>query len=593
MDPGRNQPRIRSFKLWFFPIERSVQRSFWANFIKPEWLFTTTPTWPRPDPAGISFCYSMYKPGRAGKHKHPYYLLHHSCHTPEHQNQTLTCRNRHPDMAYILHYIYSYLTQGRPEQGHIAMSPHARRIISKGIGVYATPILQPTTPVAHLTITLAIYAYLPMNPCRLQQPSPADLLLFTDSSGEFALTPTTGGPTLQLTHTGGHYHMDHHMGHTTYGASSHGDLGAMADAIAKISAHLPAHLPHVVRDWFVVDATVDAHLLLCIARQPLHKATATSLGTRALLLWKALRSLFPYVHLHIVKQDSHRPQYGNGKLDIKPVHQRTTHLPTLEVPDLNPNNTHLQHIPPEPEPHRSPDWVPEDAPCTSHDRPYHYANSIQHLACWLGDTDSRAHIQELQEKLTVLRWHWALRPACIPAHLQKRRIQLLRDPVPLLTRVTRWLARKHIHVPEEHTCCPCDHTTPVDWEHFKICCLHTGRDTLVGWSPAETLQQHEGWPAHSHAHLATEHLFRHPLAEEATMRGAVTQALHRHLNKHAENPMRAAAHPGVEAVRRAAAQMVHHKHLLQTHTEQLTGSTAREHMLRPIHYHAVHESEVH
>ena len=31
------------------------------------------------------------------------------------------------------------------------MSPNAKRIISKGIGVYATPILQPTTPVAHLT----------------------------------------------------------------------------------------------------------------------------------------------------------------------------------------------------------------------------------------------------------------------------------------------------------------------------------------------------------------------------------------------------------------------------------------------------------
>ena len=85
--------------------------------------------------------------------------------------------------------------------------------------------------------------------------------------------------TLQLTDTEGHYHMDHHTGHTTYGASSHGELEAMADAIAEIAAHLPAHLPHIVRVWFVVDATVDTHRLLRIARQPLHKATATSLGT--------------------------------------------------------------------------------------------------------------------------------------------------------------------------------------------------------------------------------------------------------------------------------------------------------------------------
>ena len=73
--------------------------------------------------------------------------------------------------------------------------------------------------------------------------------------------------------------MSHHTGHTTYGASSHGELGAMADAIVKIAAHLPILLPHVVRFWFVVDATVHTHLLLRIARQPLHKATATSRST--------------------------------------------------------------------------------------------------------------------------------------------------------------------------------------------------------------------------------------------------------------------------------------------------------------------------
>ena len=128
----------------------------------------------------------------------------------------------------------------------------------------------------------------------------------------------------------------------------------MADAIANIAAHLPALLPHILLVWFVVDATVDTHLLLRIARQPLHKATATSLGTQALLLWKALRSLPPYVGLHIVKQESHRHQYGNGKVNIHPVHQRTTHLPTLKVPDLGRDHTHLQHIPPKSEPHQTP-----------------------------------------------------------------------------------------------------------------------------------------------------------------------------------------------------------------------------------------------
>ena len=77
------------------------------------------------------------------------------------------------------------------------------------------------------------------------------------------------------------------------------------------------------------------------------------------------------------------------------------------------------------------------------------------------------------------------------------------------------------------------------------------------------------------------------------MRGAVTQALHQHLAKHTESPMEAAAHLQLEPVRRAAAQMVHRKHLLLTHREQLTDPTAREHMQRLIHYHAMHDPEVH
>ena len=73
----------------------------------------------------------------------------------------------------------------------------------------------------------------------------------------------------------------------------------------------------------------------------------------------------------------------------------------------------------------------------------------------------------------------------------------------------------------------------------------------------------------------------------------MTQALHRQLTKGAEKSMGEAAHLQLEAVRRAAAQMVHRKHLPLTHTEQLTDPTAREHMLCLIHYHAVHDPEVH
>ena len=74
----------------------------WDADHKPQWLCTTTPTWPRPDPTGIAICLGMYEPGRTDKHEHPYYPLHHSCHKREHLTQTLTCRSLNLDTAYIL-----------------------------------------------------------------------------------------------------------------------------------------------------------------------------------------------------------------------------------------------------------------------------------------------------------------------------------------------------------------------------------------------------------------------------------------------------------------------------------------------------------
>ena len=203
------------------------------------------------DPAGVTIRYSMYEPGRTGKHEHPYYPLPHSCHTPEHRTQTLTCHDLNPDTAYILHYIYSYLTQGQPEQGLIAMSPQAKHIISKGIGVYATPVLQPTTPVAHLTTGLAIYTYLLMNPCPLQQASPADRLFFTDASAESALTPITGGGHAAANpHRGtlphGPPHGPRHLrGLLPRGAGSHGRRNRRNRG--PPTRQPPAHRPGLVR----------------------------------------------------------------------------------------------------------------------------------------------------------------------------------------------------------------------------------------------------------------------------------------------------------------------------------------------------------
>ena len=130
------------------------------------------------------------------------------------------------------------------------MSPQAKHIISKEIGVYATPILRPTTPVAHLTTGLAIWAYLPMNQCRVPQPSPVLQLFFTDASGASAFTPITGGghPAANQ-HWGtlphGPPHGPHHLrGLLPWGAGGHGQRHRRNSGPPTRSP--PAHRPGLV-----------------------------------------------------------------------------------------------------------------------------------------------------------------------------------------------------------------------------------------------------------------------------------------------------------------------------------------------------------
>ena len=99
---------------WFYQSDAS-QKVAWHPDHEPQWLFTTTPTWSRPDPRGIAVSYTMHEPGRTGTHEHPYSPLNHTWHTPKQLTQTLRCRGLNPDTAYTLHYIYSYLTQGQQE----------------------------------------------------------------------------------------------------------------------------------------------------------------------------------------------------------------------------------------------------------------------------------------------------------------------------------------------------------------------------------------------------------------------------------------------------------------------------------------------
>ena len=89
-------------------------------------------------------------------------------------------------------------------------------------------------------------------------------------------------------------------------------LAIIVDAFGTTHGQPQEHAHHV---RVVVHAAVDFQIERRLARQPLHKATDSSLGTQALHLRVALPSLPNHVILHLVKQESHRYSVGNGHLD--------------------------------------------------------------------------------------------------------------------------------------------------------------------------------------------------------------------------------------------------------------------------------------
>ena len=97
--------------------------------------------------------------------------------------------------------------------------------------------------------------------------------------------------------------MEHHTGATIFGASSHGELQTLAEAITATPP--PATIwPRII--WVVADATVNIHLTRHLADVPLHRALESGLTTQALGLWMAFRGMRPRYALHIVKQESNR-----------------------------------------------------------------------------------------------------------------------------------------------------------------------------------------------------------------------------------------------------------------------------------------------
>ena len=322
--------------------------------------------------------------------------------------------------------------------------------------------------------------------------------------------------------------MEHHTGATIFGASSHGKLRTLVDAVTATPP------PATIRPrniWVVVDATVDQ------ADLPVNRALESGLTTRAFGLWMAFRGMHPKDALHIVKQESHRYTYCNGRVDTHAKHQNTkphprtrtraTRHPTLQPPAA------LTPIPSATQP---PHRIAEDTRYTNGGKRYHYPTPIQQLATTLGHPANTELLRRLKDSVRTPLYYSALRPDSLPAHVQKPRFQLALEPLPLLTRYHRWYASRSIQVPAGYTKCICGHAEEETWDHFKTCPLYRGLDTLTDWNPTHTIAQHARWPTRSPTTQQLATILKQTEVLEAVRRGLVPTAVYTLLRTHAEDP---------------------------------------------------------
>ena len=278
--------------------------------------------------------------------------------------------------------MYAYITQGRPDACLLRPTPRAQTILTNGIGVYATPLLQPTQTTTRIAQGNPVYIYQPTKIARMPIPSDTNIIFFTNESGNQYRTPTVGCASERITRCADGLHVEHHTGATIFGASTHGELRILADTVSATPTPTATQPRNI---WLVVDTTVDIHRTKHLAELPLHKALESGLTTQALGLWMAFRGMQPQDALHIVKEESHCYSYGNGCADTHAKNWNSKQTPGLEHVRLDTTHySHLQHVPPIPTATRPPHWVPEDTPYTDKDKQYHYATPILQLATTLG-----------------------------------------------------------------------------------------------------------------------------------------------------------------------------------------------------------------
>ena len=194
------------------------------------------------------------------------------------RRRTIRCQKFHPNTGYLFHLMYAYITQGCPDRGLLRLTPRAQATITQGKGVYAAPLLQPTQLTTRTAQGNPVYVYQPTAIARVPIPKDTNIIYFTDASGTQQRTPTVGCASVRITRHADGLHVEHHTGATIFGASSHGELRTLADAV---TATPPPATIQPRNIWVVLDATVDIHLTRRLADMPLHRALESGLTTQA------------------------------------------------------------------------------------------------------------------------------------------------------------------------------------------------------------------------------------------------------------------------------------------------------------------------
>ena len=245
--------------------DRDMATVAWGPSAKAEWRFHNG-TSDTEHPAITFLVLAKY---RSATPEAPAYPGKHRCSQIQ-DWQTVEWTTFHPQTAYLLQYVYGYLTQGHERNNdYVRMNLAATEIIRLGSGVYATRRLRPdtNTPWATTERGAHIHAYQPTMPCRLPQPDNHNTIIFADASGTTSLTPAAGGAALELkVDTTGELHQHHLTGATIFGASAHGELKTLVIVLYAVSDTHQEPREHAHHVWVVVDAAVDFQIVRRLAR---------------------------------------------------------------------------------------------------------------------------------------------------------------------------------------------------------------------------------------------------------------------------------------------------------------------------------------